>query len=178
MWKEKYEALQAEHQTLIEAHDALADRVRKLESVEGSRRLLKGDPKQIEHGVAVPANGSSLTEAKETIYRYVIERAKKEPGVLELLLKKPELRVKVERQILSVDGGTLRGQLALLIKKGFFDLPKNGNTAFNEVQRLGRKVAKPNVYRELDGLAEMGFLTKEDAGYQSVPEMKVEIAKA
>jgi hypothetical protein len=177
MWREKYEALEAEHRTLIEAHDALAEQVRILTTKD--ERVMRGEsPSQIEHGVSIPANGSLGNEAKETIYRYIIERAKKEPGVLEILLKKPELRVKTEIVSLQVNGDTLRGQLALLIKKGFFDVSKNGNTAFNEIVRLGRKVAKPNVYRELDGLAQLGFLTKEDGGYQSVQEMKVQVQKA
>ncbi len=197
MWQEAFETLKREydvyragteeftlnHKALIEAHDALAERLRELEKlIDDHNTSAHGhaspDKGHIEHGVAIPANGSLGSEAMETIYRYVIDRAKNDPGILELLLKKPELRVKVERQTIQVNGETLRGQLALLIKKGFFDVPKNGNTAFNELQRLGKKVGKPNMYRELDGLAEMGFLTKEDGGFQAVPEMKVEIVKA
>ncbi len=50
---------------------------------------------------------------------------------------------------------------------------ENGNTAFNELKRRGVKTAKPNVYRELDALAELGFATKEPAGYQRVPGIKI-----
>jgi hypothetical protein len=39
--------------------------------------------------------------------------------------------------------------------------------------RIGRRVAKPGVYKECDNLAELGFLTKEADGYQSVPEMNI-----
>jgi hypothetical protein len=34
------------------------------------------------------------------------------------------------------------------------------------------------VYRELDKLAELGFLTKEDGGYQAVAGMKVRIIES
>jgi hypothetical protein len=111
------------------------------------------------------------------IYDYVRARAEKDPGILEILTRRPEMRVTVERQTLEVNGDTLRGALAVLISKKFFDAPQNGNTAFNELKRLGRAVAKPNVYRELDKLAELGFVTKEETGYQAVPGMKVFIVE-
>lgn len=114
----------------------------------------------------------------DAIYAYVKQRAAKDPGVLQILQQQPELRVKVDRVTIEVDGATVRGQLAILITKGFFDSAQNGNAAFNELKRLGRPCAKPNVYRELDKLAEMGFVTKEDAGYQAVKAMKVNIAGA
>jgi hypothetical protein len=169
MWREKYEALQAEHKTLIEAHDALAKRVRELEDTTHGLRVPK-------HESPATGNGRPSHYDLNFIYDEIKHRAQKDPGILEILTKKPELRVKVERPVIQVDGGTLRGQLALLVKKGFFDSPVNGNSAFKEVMRLGKKVAKPNVYRELDGLAELGFLTKEEGGYQMVAEMKIQIA--
>jgi hypothetical protein len=39
-------------------------------------------------------------------------------------------------------------------------------------------VGKPNVYKECDALTELGFLTKEDGGYQAVPGMKISITEA
>lgn len=108
------------------------------------------------------------------IWHELHQRAMKEaPGILEVLILRPELRLKFEPAVLQADGATLRGGLALMIMQGFFDAPKNGNTAFEELKRLGRRVAKPNVYRELDKLAEMGFVTKESTGYQKVAGMKI-----
>jgi hypothetical protein len=132
---------------------------------------------------SVPANGKEYSARRFTkqyydaIYGFVKRRAEKDPGILELLTRRPELRVTVERPTIEADSGTLRGALALMISKKFFDSPQNGNTAFNELKRLGRSVAKPNVYRELDKLADLGFVTKEETGYQAVPGMKIYIVE-
>jgi hypothetical protein len=112
------------------------------------------------------------------IYQEVKMRAAQDPGILELLTRRPELCVTVERPTIEVNGDTLRGALAVLLTRKFFDKPQNGNSAFNELKRLGRAVAKPNVYRELDKLAELGFVTKEETGYQAVPGMKVQIVES
>lgn len=65
---------------------------------------------------------------------------------------------------------------AALISQNFFDSGATGNSTFNELKRRGFSTAKPNVYRELDKLAELGFVTKEGLeGYKSVPGMKVNV---
>lgn len=61
--------------------------------------------------------------------------------------------------------------IAFLTKRG--EDPATGNAAWKELDKRGTGSAKPNVYRELDKLTEMGFLVKVDGGYQSVPGMKV-----
>jgi hypothetical protein len=197
MWQEKYEALKVEHEALIEAHDALAERVRNLES--GHKATLTRSAEALERAVSspdgaptsAPASGENgaagpsrtvapgnLSEVQEQIYRYIVARAEKDPRILAILVNRPELRVTIERQTIEANAETLRGALALLISRKFFDTPQNGNAAFNELKRLGRAVAKPNVYRELDKLAELGFVTKEETGYLAVPGMKVQIQEA
>jgi Fe2+ or Zn2+ uptake regulation protein len=52
------------------------------------------------------------------------------------------------------------------------------NAAYEELKRLGRRVAKPGVYRECDKLAELGFLTREADGYQAVEGMKIRTVEA
>lgn len=211
MWKEKYEALAAEHKTLIEAHDALAARVRELEArisgAEGVRSILyTGSPaadtsagggdeaaetdgtgpaaKSILSGAPrsspdAPLKPINLTEGElNYLYFEIKRRAHSDPGILEILQRRPELRVTFDPVSIDVDGKTLRGALALLITRKFFDTPKSGQAAFNEVKRMGRAVAKPSVYRELDQLAELGFVTKEEGGYQTVPGMKIHILEA
>jgi Fe2+ or Zn2+ uptake regulation protein len=45
-----------------------------------------------------------------------------------------------------------------------------GSAAYVELrERRGFSTSKPNVYRELDNFAEMGFVTKEEGGYRAVP---------
>ena len=209
MWKQqydqlktKYDKLEGDHKTLIEAHDALAARVKSIEhgvrsrvrdtiaeAIVGKQVLPSpsashGSRLEAEVGAgpagtapAIPHNGLTGDDL-ENIYVAIKDRAAKDPGVLELLLNRPELHVKVTRQKIEADAATVRGALAVLISKKFFDSPQNGNTAFNELKRQGRPCAKPNVYRELDKLAELGFVTKEATGYQAVAGMKVHITEA
>jgi hypothetical protein len=88
----------------------------------------------------------------------------------------PVIDVTVRKYVIEADDSTLRGRLAVLIAQGFFDSAQTGNSAFNELQRRGAGSAKPNVYREMDKLAELGFVTKEPSGgYLSVPGMKVNV---
>lgn len=169
MWKERAEKAEA-----------------KIIELEGRLRLLTHDAAQGAAPTSDSPNGSRITNhesratemspAQEDIYRYVIRRAQEDPKILQVLAARPELRVQIETPTIEADGKTLRGGLALLIHKGFFAAPKNGNSAFNELQRLGYKIAKPNVYRELGKLAELGFLTNEDSGYQAT-DLKVTVAK-
>jgi hypothetical protein len=202
MWKEKFETLneqhetlKAEHATLIEAHDQMAAEIKRLreESARLNQALLSQAeiPSQVspipsgENGAEAaepqtPAASAAASNGKpdlDAIYSYVLARAasQREPVLLNLLLERPELRVTRKLVEIQADAATLRGFLASLIAEKFFDAPKNGNQAFEEAKRRGRRTAKPNVYRDLDSLAELGFLTKEVSGYQAVPGMKVHI---
>jgi len=95
---------------------------------------------------------------------------------MSLEVKRPVIDVTVRKYVIEADDSTLRGKLAVLISQNFFDQGPSGNAAYNELQRRGFSTAKPNVYRELDKLAVMGFLTKEaSGGYHSVPGMKVNV---
>lgn len=169
MWKEKYEALHAEYKKLEEAHDAMAERLRKIEARNGGH---------VEHGVSLPANNGKLSQTQEDLYKYIIKRASEDPGALQLLTRKPELRIKLERPIVQMDDGTIIGRIARLIHDGYFSSPKNGPTVQKELKRRGCDQPTTNLYKPLNRLTEMGFLTLESDGFQSVPEMKVQIEKA
>lgn len=159
MWKERAE--KAEQEVI---------KLRKMLFERGVRNLDAG-------GTEAPEAPEALdTRSIDWIYTQVKARALQDPEVLTVLTRRPELRVQVEPKVLEVDGTSLRGALALLIHKEFFKAPANGHAAFKELQRLGRKVSKPNVYRELDNLAEMGFLTKEPDGFVAT-DLKVTVRK-
>jgi hypothetical protein len=184
MWREKYETLEAEHKTLIEAHDALADRVNEL-TAEIFNRDAGHKPKvHIESGASlIPTkqggNGFSLTVPQlDYIYQYVKANAQKDPGILELLTRRPELRVKVERQTVEMDDSTIIGRIARLVHEGYFKQARNGPTVQKELKRRGCDQPTTNLYKPLNKLTEMGFLTLEPDGFQEVPEMKVMVQKA
>ena len=119
-----------------------------------------------------PTNGQATTALARDVAR-IITSDPEFVASLSVLAAGRDLSVLVKREVVSLTDQTLRGKLAVLMCEGFFDEARNGNTAFNELNRRGVKTAKPNVYRELDALAELGFATKEPAGYQRVPGIKI-----
>lgn len=118
------------------------------------------------------------TGDEEALYQRFKSRLTKEaPKLLQILGIAPEISVSNERETIEVDGKSLRGRLAMLISKGWFDEPHNASMAWTELKRTGKDPGKPNVYKECDRLVEIGFLTKESEGYQVVPGMKSSIRK-
>jgi hypothetical protein len=99
------------------------------------------------------------------------------PALLRLLTERSELTVEVKRAQVTLDGTSLAGRLAQLIADGWFDEPRGGTTTWAELQRRGFTGAN-NTNREMARLAEKGFLTKEDGGYQAVRNMKINIVEA
>ena len=196
----------AEHRFLIEAHDALSLRVKELEGIVVSDEQFEDrlhrdarprkpaspqfDPHaprkfSIEYPPDPPGNGGHglrfTVPDLDYIYGYVKSRAAVDPGILEILTHRPEIRVKVERHVIHANGNTLDGRVALLVHEGFFDKPKTRVDVGNELRRRGviEKNANLKVLSpRLSSLAEKGFLTIEGDAYKSVPEMKAQIAKA
>jgi len=178
---EELRTFMREHKTLIEAHDALALRIRPVPKFNPPKftgvEYPPDDP---------PTNGGHglrfTVPDLDYIYGYMKARAQKEdPGILQILTHCPEIRVKVERQVIHANGNTLDGRVALLVHEGFFDKPKTRVDVGNELRRRGALESKANLKilsPRLSSLAEKGFLTIEGDAYKSVPEMKAQIAKA
>ena len=160
-YKQKYEDLKAEF-------DKLQTELQTLKLAHGMR------------GSQSPAQLAPAPPDLDTIYAHVKTRLLQEqdPGILSLLARKPEIHIKVQRPVLEMDDSTLRGRLVRLIAEGFFDSPTTANAAFNELKRLGQPVAKPNVYREMEKLAEMRIVTLEANGYQKAPDAVVKTVAA
>jgi hypothetical protein len=114
---------------------------------------------------------------EEALYQRFKARLLKEPAVLKVLASVPEIEISETREVIEVDGKSVRGQIARLITSGFFDEVTNGNTVFNELKRIGATVAKPTAYKECDKLTSMGFLTRETDGYRIAPGAKARIKK-
>lgn len=125
------------------------------------------------------AEGHRAAQGLESIYAYVVARLKKEaPTLLKLLTVKSEINVEVELQQVTMDASTLRGRLATLVARGFFDKGAGGPEVLAELKRLGGGTGdRANYSRELGWLTEKGFLTVEANGWQSVDGMKVNIKR-
>ena len=112
------------------------------------------------------------------IYDYVRERLLADPKMIALTERTPEIEVTHSVERIRMDTKKQPGLLAAMIAKGYFAQPVAGATVVEELKRRGRSVHHANVYRDLNQLAEQGFLTKEDGGYQAVPGMKINIVEA
>jgi hypothetical protein len=174
MWKEKYEALEKEVARLrAELAGQPFKRADRLEAPKKDHEIL------LSPGVPQSLGG---------IYDYVKQRAAADPGILELLTARPELRIKVERTVIQMDGATLEGRIALLLHEGFCDKGATGEALVREVKRRGYGKLEGRAvgmfYMKLAKFAEQGFLTVETengtgpkAVYSIVPEMKKSIVR-
>lgn len=111
-----------------------------------------------------PATSSAPSSNGDGLVDEVLRRLRTDPQLIGVIDRDPKIVIHHQPVEITIEGTTLRGRLARLLHEGFFDEAKNGNSAFNELKRRGASVAKPNVYRELDKLAEWGFVTKEPTG--------------
>jgi len=178
MWKEKYEALRLDLSVAVRwiaPLDVTTDK----QLIDAATRLRvatteRGAAKNGESKTAIPEGWASF----ESIYAFVKDKAAKDPGILQLLTERPEIRVKIERHTIDTESGTLRGSLAILIREKFFDAAREFADVRKDLIRrgfLGSKAPNQQISQALQGLVELGFLTKEDAGYQAVPGMKIHI---
>jgi hypothetical protein len=174
--------IRAEIQTLHEDIQELARQLSKLYDRKDEEPMGKPIPHMTQQESKTAARQLPQSMARdasmEEIYAYVKRRAMEDPELLAVLLAKPAIRVTVSRPTIEADGQSLRGSLALLISEDFFKEVVSASRAYTELVRRGRKVAKPGVYNECDNLANLGFLTKENGGYQAVPGMKINIVEA
>jgi hypothetical protein len=193
MWKEKYdEFVKALSQSLgcdneadavVEtvgilktAHDALAKRV--------TSQISPPPQKAGEKAAGQPGGSPAASNGDfDAMYRYIVNRAAKEqePALLSLLMERPELTISVQRKKIEANGSNLRGALGILISEKFFD----GAREFGDVRKdlirrgfLGSKAPNLQISQALQGLVELGFLTKEETGYQAVAGMKINIVEA
>jgi hypothetical protein len=171
---------------LIASHDLLAAEKRSSGTVQKESRGVLGQPiarTKSEKGQAtVPEQNHHLDPATlESIWHWIRARASEDPIVLQVLAEKPELRVTIHRKTLEASAANLRGSLGILISEKFFDQPtESANIRAELIRRgfLGQKAPNLQIFQALQGLVELGFLTKEESGYQAVPGMKVHITEA
>jgi alanyl-tRNA synthetase len=132
-----------------------------------------------------PRPGQPIADEAQLYRRFKARLVEEAPAILRVLVQKPELRVEVDVQTITIKGDSLRGRIARLIAAGFFDRGASGPGAQKELARLGSDPG-PVVARELNEVAAMGFLTieegKDDRGrarkeYRAVEGMKINIVE-
>ena len=137
------------------------------------------DVEEIVRLVLERAGGAGAAVDVDAIERRIIERIAivGSEGKLRVNVTEHEIEVREKREVIKLDGATLPGRIARLLAEGFFDSPKGHRSVWDEVVRRGFKGSN-NVQRELEKLAERGFLTKETGqGFRAVEKMKVNIVE-
>jgi hypothetical protein len=134
-----------------------------------------GDVNPLPRVAIAPNNGETILS--DALYQQILSRLLQDlpgnPRVLQLVASQPEIMVRVQKRTVELDDTTLAGRLAILISERFFDSKASGHNAWTELEKRGVGSSKPNVYKQLDKLTDMGFLLKLEGGYQTVPGMKV-----
>lgn len=143
---------------------------------------------QFHPAYATPFPGACDVVHLEDYYQSIKRRlADEAPQLLQILAERPEIEVAIRREVVRVDGKSLKGRVAKLVAEGFFDEGRLQSHVLYELERYGIGVSdKKNLPREIGSLVEMGFLTIEDGAdskgrarkaYKAVPGMKVNLVE-
>lgn len=145
------------------------------ENADLKRRLaaLEGQPNPVATS-AQPAGALDM----DTIYAEVKLRAANDPGILQILQSKPEIKVLIQRHVIEIDGTSLRGRIARMLAEGFYDSGKTNNGTRTELKRTGPDNNNANIGKVLDEFLRMGFLTLEGNQYRAVADMKVNVVES
>jgi hypothetical protein len=124
-----------------------------------------------------PVAPTPMTTIDEAVYQQFKARLISEiPGVLKLLIEKPEIHIKYERPVLQLEGDSLMGRIGRIIARGFCDNPTTFTGFRTELQRTGPQVNNNSLSQGLKKFVALGFLTDEgDVGYKAVPDMRSNI---
>lgn len=188
MWKQKYEEAKQELVRLEREHRqemiALEGKIRELEGkLEKVGAIRQAGPPPASVALSTRASRSHPEAEGGADLAAIVARIRQEllrdPVALKIISTQPTIEVAVHHQVVEASEGDVKGRIALLLKKGFFDDPKGVGVLCSELKRRGFDTAPANLYKPMDWFALAGFVTKETVGgqvaYQAVPEMRKSI---
>jgi hypothetical protein len=125
---------------------------------------------------------ASVSSDEEALYQRfkvrLLKEAQRDPKVMQVFLSRPELSVEVERQVIRVDGRTLRGRIARLIADEFFSQARTSAQVLDELLKRGAdRPSNIELGNEMKVLCDMGFFTRENKWYSLVTDMKVNVVQ-
>ena len=95
------------------------------------------------------------------VWPLVRDSVAKDPAILRVLTNASEIAVVTKPKRIDIDGDTLRGRLALMIKDGLFDKPTKFADCADYLQARGCNPGNANINKELGALVKLGFLVKQ-----------------
>lgn len=111
----------------------------------------------------------------DALYETFRTRALRDPVLLQVLVSRPEIEVKVERRTIQTDGSTMKGRVARLLAEGFYDDGSTNSATRQELRRTGPDVNNAALGKVLSDFHHMGFFTLDGDKFRAVPGMKVNI---
>lgn len=131
------------------------------------------------HTAATVATGGFAGEEEALFQRFKARLMQEAPALIKLLTLKPELELTIERQVIQVDGKTLRGRLAKLIADDFFTVGRSNRDAVKELARTGGTVHDSRCLDAIRELIALGFLYRTDGNrFQATTDAKVNVVDA
>jgi hypothetical protein len=192
VWKEKYEALEREFAELrtairegltsgnwLPVYRVLGESPVTSPSLQDVDTVTPQPPFKPTNGRQESVKISSFTDAGYEMLKSLLLN---DPQVIAALENaRPTLRITTTQTVINWDGSTLKGRLGKLITEGFFKAPRPAADVLKECQRRGwmtNNNRSNHLAPYLADIVELGFLTREDAGYQATPGMKIENIQA
>ena len=173
VWKEKYEAAQAEIADLKDDIRRLNDRIAVLGAGKQGESYREPARSQGAGTETIPLGNGNFAD--------FLRQLQAHPKAIALLREQPEIRVEIERPVLAMRGDTPIGRVAVLIHDKFFSEPRDASAVLKEFKRRGwirEKAGYAELIKPMKEITAMGFLTIEQEGYQGVPGMKISTKEA
>lgn len=144
------------------------------------RSLVQDKPSVAGEKVATPApepaNGKALDfdALYVRIKHRLLEEARVDPILLELIMQRPEIVIDVEPRVVQLEGSSLRGRVARLMAAGWFKDARATSACRRELARTGADPGGGGSLSDvLGGYVRDGFLVREGDGYALAPGVKI-----
>lgn len=131
--------------------------------------------------LAVPPPIAPVNGDAEALYCYVRDRlAAEAPALLRVAIAVPKIELEMKREVLRVDGTSVKGRIAELIREDYFSVRRQAGETHKRILEVGINCTRPAVNQALDDLTEKRFFlrTKDTSShvfYKAVDGMKVNV---
>jgi hypothetical protein len=140
-------------------------------NTSGNGHVPPPPPETAPRRVAAPVQ--AMAEDEDALYqRFKARLVEEAPAMVAVLIKQPEIAVKVEIERVDMGGKSLDGRVALLIHRGFMDAERKTGEVYAELKRTGPETNNKSLSNTLADFVRMGFLTREGKSYKAVAGMK------
>ncbi len=130
-------------------------------------------PNHAGEGAAPNLNAETFEKLVRAVYARIVDQARIDPILLQLLIARPELEISIEPRVVAVDGSTLRGRIARLMAAGWFNTPRALFAVRKELARTGSDPGGGGTLGStLSEFKRDGFLIDE-GGYVLAPGVKI-----